>query len=171
MVSNAFRSAAMEETNQQTKFANNISSGIKDIATAIAGVAGFAGLARSGNLLASAAAHTFAGRVGGIGGNIMLANLQERKQMAMQQKQRQDVLKQGIQYTADLVNETLSQNVIDRHAKNQLSTVFEKLTQKYDQGIVNKSGKIATSMGDIDMSSPLGQKILKEGDTENDNDQ
>lgn len=170
MVSNAFRSAAMEETNQQTKFANNISSGIKDIATAIAGVAGFAGLA-SGNLLASAAAHTFAGRVGGIGGNIMLANLQERKQMAVQQKQRQDVLQQGIQYTADLVNETLSQNVIDRHAKTQLSTVFEKLTQKYDQSIVNKSGKIATSMGDIDMSSPLGQKILKEGDIENDNDQ
>ena len=170
MVSNAFRSAAMEETNQQTKFANNISSGIKDIATAIAGVAGFAGL-KSGNLLASAAAHTFAGRVGGIGGNIMLANLQERKQMAVQQKQRQDVLKQGIQYTAGLVDETLSQNVIDRHAKTQLATVFEKLTQKYDQGMVNKSGKIATSMGDIDMSSPLGQKILKEGDTENDNDQ
>ena len=136
MVSNAFRSAAMEETNQQTKFANNISSGIKDIATAVAGVAGFAGLI-SGSLLANAAAHTFAGRVGGIGGNIMIANLQERKQMAMQQKQRQDVLRQGIQYTADLVNETLSQNVIDRHAKTQLSTVFEKLTQKYDKIIKN----------------------------------
>ena len=168
MISSAFRSAAQNAANQQTQFANNISSGIKDAATLAAGIAGFSTLGTN-STLSSAMAHTFAGRVGGIGGNIMLANLQERKDLIKAQKQQSSSLAEGLSLASGLVSQTLGDNPINRNASKQLSTVFEKLSTSVNQGLVDKQGMIDTSIGKVDVNSPLGKKIIMEGES-NDND-
>lgn len=168
MISSAFRSAAQNVANQQTQFANNISSGIKDTATLAAGIAGLSTLG-TGSTLSSAMAHTFAGRVGGIGGNIMLANLQERTDLIKAQKQQSSSLAEGLSLASGLVSQTLGDNPINRNASKQLSTVFEKLSTSVNQGLVDKQGMIETSIGKVDVNSPLGKKILMEGEID-DND-
>ena len=170
MISNAFKSAVTNEANQKTAFAQNISSGGKDALSTIAGIVGLSAMASGGaSSLAYASAHNFAGRVGGIGGNIMLLSMEERKENIIKQRQQQQNLSAGVAMTADLVKETLGNNPINRTAQKSLSTVFEKITGAIDEGVVDKKGKISTSMGDIDINSPLGQRIIK-GDDENDND-
>lgn len=168
MISSAFRSAVQNEAGQQTQFANNISSGIKDTATLAAGIAGLSTLG-TGGTLSSAMAHTFAGRVGGIGGNIMLANLQERKDLIKAQKQQAVSIAEGLVLASGLVSQTLGNNPINRNASKQLSTVFEKLSTSVNQGIVDKKGMIDTSIGKVDVNSPLGKKIIMEGEID-DND-
>lgn len=168
MISSAFRSAAQNAANQQTQFANDISSGIKDTATLAAGIAGLSTLG-TGSALSSAAAHTFAGRVGGIGGNIMLASLQERKQAIKAAAEQQDILKQGIEYTRDLVGNTLKTNAINNFAIKSLDLVFDKLIGARQAGAIDKKGMIDTSIGKVDINSPLGKKILMEGESD-DND-
>lgn len=168
MISSAFKSAAQNVASQQTQFANNISKGMGDAATVAAGVAGISTLG-TGSALSSAMAHTFAGRVGGIGGNIMLANLQERTALIKAQKQQSSSLEEGLNLASGLVSQTLGDNPINRSASKQLSTVFEKLSIAVNQGMVDKQGMINTSLGKVDINSSLGKKILMEGEG-NDND-
>lgn len=168
MISSAFKSAAQNAANQQTQFANNISGGVRDTITGIAGIAGLSTLG-TGSAISSAMAHTFAGRVGGIGGNIMLANLQERTDLIKTQKQQASSLAEGLNLASGLVSQTLGDNPINRSANKQLSTVFEKLGASINQGTVDKQGMIDTSLGKVDINSPLGKKILMEGES-NDND-
>lgn len=168
MISSAFRSAAQNVANQQTQFANNISKGIGDAATIAAAVAGFSTLG-TGSAISSAMAHTFAGRVGGVGGNIMLASLQERAALIKAQKQQSSSLSEGLNLASGLVSQTLGDNPINRNASKQLATVFEKLSVAVNQGTVDKQGMIDTSLGKVDINSPLGKKILMEAEN-HDND-
>ena len=168
MISSAFKSAAQNVASQQTQFANNISKGIGDAATVAAAVAGFSTLG-TGSVLSSAMAHTFAGRVGGVGGNIMLANLQERTDLIKAQKQQSSSLAEGLNLASGLVSQTLGDNPINRSASKQLSTVFEKLSVAVNQGTVDKQGMIDTSLGKVDINSPLGKKILMEGEGNDNN--
>lgn len=167
-ISSAFKSAYVNEVSQQNQGINAITSGVKDVATVIAAVAGLPGLAK-GSAISNAMVHTFAGRVGGVGGNIMLASLQERKDLIKSQKQQASSLAEGLNLASGLVSQTLGDNPINRSANKQLSTVFEKLGVSINQGIVDKQGMIDTSIGKVDINSPLGKKILMEGES-NDND-
>ena len=81
MIQNAFKGAYTSQISAQNQGINTISSGVKDAATLVAGALGFGGALGEG-ALAKGAEHTLAGRVGGVGGNIMLATLQQKKDSA-----------------------------------------------------------------------------------------
>lgn len=155
-ISNAFKSAYANQVSQQNQGINTITSGVKDLATAAIGVAGFAGALGSG-AAATAAKHTLAGRIGGVGGNIMLSTLQEKKDSA-NAKQANSQL-----FSAEDITNTISShlggNPINNNAVKQLSTVFETLQAAKSQKLINKQGNYQTSIGDIDPNSELGKRI------------
>lgn len=122
MISNQFRSAAINEANQQNQLKSTRASGVKDLSIAIVGAMGFSG-ALGDNIVADAAQHVAANRVGGIGGNIMMATLQEKQASAKQQQQ----LKLGKEQIASTVETTLGDNPIHRSAIKELTTVFDKM--------------------------------------------
>ena len=136
-ISNAFKDAYTNQVAQQNKGISTISNGIKDTATAILGGLGFAGSLGSG-MLAKASKHALANKVGGVGGNLMLASMEEKK-VSMQENQA---------FTAEEVTETirgqLGDNPINRSAMKQLGTVFEKLQQAKEEKIINEKGQIET---------------------------
>lgn len=136
MIQHAFTSAYTNRISAQNQTISTISAGIKDTATLALGVAGISG-ALGGDLVSKAAGHMLAGRVGGVGGNIMLASIQE-KQEAVKERQR-------IAASIGTRLENITQKA------QQLETPFNKL--------LNKRGMIETSMGEIDPSSELGRKI------------
>lgn len=135
MISSAFKSASIEATSQQTQGINTITQGVKDLATAIIGVMGFSGAL--GPTVSKGAQHALAGRVGGVGGNLMLATLQQKKA------------------TAEAASQISKSIEIDQAQQIEASkTVFETL--------INKRGKIESSLGEIDPASELGEKIKAE---------
>lgn len=147
MISSAFKSAYQNEVSQQTQGINTITAGVKDALTAAVGITGFAGGLGKG-AFAKGAEHALAGRVGGVGGNIMLATLQQKKETAKAEQEKK--------FTAKEVMSSLEGNPINRSAMKTLSTVFEAI----EEGVMDKEGKIETSLGKIDPSSELGKQIL-----------
>ena len=158
-ISNAFKSAYTNQVAQQNQGINTITTGVKDLATTIAGVAGFTGALGSG-ALAQGAKHALAGRVGGVGGNIMLSTMQEKTQTA---KANEEI---GKLFTSDEVSQTISStlggNPINNSAIKQLGTVFETLQRAKEQNLLNKKGTIDSSIGEIDPNSELGKKVLEQ---------
>ena len=163
MIQHAFSSAYTNQVQAQNQGINTITGGIKDAATLIAGVAGFSGALGNG-ALATGAKHALAGRVGGVGGNIMLATMQEKKDTAQVNQERKNL------FTAEEVGSTikaqLGDNPINRAAVKQLGTVFETLQKAKEEQIINKKGNIESSIGDIDPNSELGKKIIQNLDKE-----
>lgn len=163
MIQNAFKGAYTSQVSAQNQGIDTITGGIKDAATLVAGVLGFSGALGSG-AIAKGAEHALAGRVGGVGGNIMLATMQQKKDSA-QAKENTDKL-----FTSEEVGQTiksqLGDNPINRAAVKQLSTVFETLVQAKEQEIINKKGKIESSIGEIDPNSELGKQIVSNLDKE-----
>ena len=153
MISSAFKSAYTQKESARNRGLGNISEGIKTAGTLGLGVAGFTGALGDG-ALAKASKFAMAGKVGGVGGAIMMATMQEKTDSAKAQKM---FTEQEVQ---DTIASNLGDNPINNAAKKQLSTVFEKLTQAKESGIINTKGKIESSMGDIDPNSELGKKIL-----------
>lgn len=164
MLSNAFRGTVKEESAQRNQVINTATTGIKDLATGVAGVLGFANVFQSAKVDA-ALEHAFASRVGGIGGNIMLASLQEKKESTQANEENKLFSAEEVGAT---IKSTLGDNPINRSATKQLSTVFETLQRAKEEQIINKQGQIDTSFGKVDPNSELGKKIL--GDLKNDND-
>lgn len=167
MIQSAFKSAQQQELAAKTQTINTITTGVKDLATLALGITGFAGGFGSsalGQSIAKGAEHALAGRVGGVGGNIMLATLQQKKESA-QAKQENDNL-----FTAEEVGKTiqtqLGDNPINRAAKKNLATVFETLANAKEEKIINKQGNIESSIGEIDPNSELGKKIIQNLDKE-----
>lgn len=155
-ISNAFKSAYTNQVTQQNQGINTITAGVKDLATTIAGVAGFTGALGSG-VLAQGAKHALAGRVGGVGGNIMLSVMQEKTQTAKANEER------GKLFTSDEVSQTISSTPVD--------TVFETLQRAKEQNLLNQKGTIDSSIGEIDPNSELGKRIVEQmGGNKNDND-
>lgn len=149
MISNAFKSAYQNEVSQRNQGISTVTQGVKDAATAIIGITGFAGGLGSG-ALAKGAEHALAGRVGGVGGNIMLATLQQKKETEKANQEKK--------YTASQVIGALEGNTINRSAIKTLNTVFDFISNESDY--LNKQGKIETSMGEIDPASELGKQIM-----------
>lgn len=164
MISNAFKSAALEETRSKQNVVGTSITGFKDLATAVLGVLGFAGV--GGAAFSTAAKHALAGKVGGIGGNLMLASMDEKVSDA----KLLDAMKQG-SFTKEEVSSTirsqLGDNPINRAAIKQLDTVFNTLQRAKEENII-KDGQIKSNIGDIDPNSDLGKRIL--GGLANDND-
>jgi len=158
MIQHAFKGAYTNQVSAQNKVIGNITQGVKDIATVGLGALGFAGALGDG-VVAEGAEHALAGRVGGVGGNIMLASLKEKRATAEAKETRKDLF--SSEDVASTVESTLGSNPINRSAKKSLSTVFERLTQAKNEGIINKKGSIETDFGDIDPTSPLGRKMLE----------
>ena len=162
MIQHAFSSAYTNQVQAQNQGINTITGGIKDAATLIAGVAGFSGALGNG-ALAKGAKHALAGRVGGVGGNIMLATMQEKTDTAKANQENK-------MFTAEEVGSTikaqLGDNPINRAAVKQLGTVFETLQKAKEEQIINKKGNIESSIGDIDPNSELGKKIIQNLDKE-----
>lgn len=140
MISNAFKGAYVNEVGQETQGIGNITTGIKDLATAVVGSLGFAGAIGSG-AMAKGAEHALAGRIGGVGGNLMLATLEQKKS------------------TAEAAKQVSSALEVDQ--SQQVKTVWETM--------LNKRGMLETSIGEIDPESELGKKVKSEVER-NDND-
>lgn len=153
MISNAFKSAYTNKVNAQNQGINTITGGVKAAGTLALGIAGFAGGLGEG-VAAKAAKYNLATKVGGVGGAIMLSTMKEKEQSAQQQK---DFTREEVEQT---IGSTLGTNPIHNAAKKQLSTVFDKLLQAKQSGIMNKEGNIESSIGEIDPNSELGKKII-----------
>ena len=153
MIQHSFTGAYTNRVSQQNQFASNVWRGAKDVATVATGVAGFTGALGEG-IVAQAAEYNLASRIGGIGGAIMLSSLKEKEDAAKAREEQKQVL------SAEDIQAQLGDNPINRPALKQLNTVFETLTKAKEQGLVNKKGKLETSMGDIDPNSELGKKIM-----------
>lgn len=180
MIQNAFKGAYTSQISAQNQGINTISSGVKDAATLVAGALGFGGALGEG-ALAKGAEHTLAGRIGGVGGNIMLATLQQKKDSAQAKENINKLFtsqKDSAQakentnklFTSQEVGETvkaqLGDNPINRAAIKKLGTVFETLVQAKEQEIINKKGNIESSIGEIDPNSELGKRIVSNLDKE-----
>lgn len=155
MIQSAFKSAYTNQVSAQNQGINNITGGVKALGMAVALGAGIA----TG---AGAQAMKYIGKVAGLGGLLMQDKVQEKKESAKGQKMFSE---EEVQKT---ISSNLGDNPINRSAKKTLSTVFEKLTEAKESGIINKEGKIKSELGDIDPTSELGKKIL--GGLNNDND-
>lgn len=153
MIQHAFTGAYSGEVGTRNQSINAITGGIKDLATTALGIAGFTGALGTG-AAASASKYALAGRIGGVGGAIMLATMQEKAMSAEKKEQTKQL------FTSEQVGETikaqLGDNPINRAALKQLNTVFDTLTNS----ALNKKGMLDTSMGEIDPNSELGKKIL-----------
>lgn len=157
MIQHAFTSAYTNQVSAQNQGIGTIAGGVKDAATLIVGALGFAGALGSG-AFATGAKHALAGRLGGVGGNIMLATMQQKKDSAVAKAATSQL------FTSEEVGSTikaqLGNNPINRPALKTLGTVFETLVKAREQEIMNEKGKIQSNMGDIDPNSELGKKIL-----------
>lgn len=127
MIQHAFTGAYTNKVSQQNQAINTISQGVKDAATLALGGLGFTGALGEG-VAALGAEHALAGRIGGVGGNIMLATLKEKKDSAMANKERKEMFSQNEISTE--IKSQLGSNPINRTAIKNLDTVFETLKKK-----------------------------------------
>jgi hypothetical protein len=124
MIQHAFTGAYTNQVAQQNQVIKTTWGGVKDAATMIAGGLGFSGALGEG-IAAKGAEHALAGRIGGIGGNIMLATMQEKEATQKANESKAKFLEQ--------VAGKLSNNPINRSATNELMTVANKLRQKENE--------------------------------------
>ena len=136
MIQNAFVGAYTNQVGALSKGISTISSGVKDTAAVGLGVAGITGALGEG-VAGKAASHYGAGRIGGIGGNIMLATLQEKKETARLNKKRQEA---------------------------NIKTL--KGLTKQAQELKTPAEMLHTSFGDIPAESELGKKIKEAEEVE-----
>ena len=133
MISSAFKGAYQNHVKQQTQGINTITGGIKDAGTAVLGILGFSGALGNG-VIAEAGKNALANRIGGVGGNIMLATLEEKKQTALQAKSIYDI---EDTYAVDTAFDTaFASNLQNAKA---FTTVWEKLTKKREQKAVESA--------------------------------
>lgn len=123
-MSNNFKSAYVNQVSQQNSGINTAVAGIKDVATLALGIAGFSGALGSG-ALAKAGKHALAGRVGGVGGNIMLSTMTEKTETIKEVEQNKKML--TIDDARNFTINTLQGNNINNSAIKQLRTVFDTL--------------------------------------------
>lgn len=157
MIQHGFTSAYTNRVSQQNQGIGTITSGVKDAATTIAGVAGFSGALGNG-IVSKAAKYGLASRVGGIGGAIMLSTMEEKTASAQAREEQKQVFTS--EEIGDTIKTQLGDNPINRPALKKLNTVFDTLTQARQEGVVNKKGNIESSLGEIDPNSELGKKII-----------
>lgn len=178
MIQHAFTGAYTSEVSARNQGIKTITSGVKDAATLIAGTLGLGAIKDAAKLMAGplglgtlgdgalskGAGHALAGRVGGVGGNIMLATLEEKKDTARIREETNRLF--SAEEVGQTIQSQLGDNPINRSAKKSLGTVFETLANAKIEGLMSKKGQIQSSMGEIDPNSELGKKIISNLDKE-----
>lgn len=150
-ISNAFKGAYTNEVSQRNQTINTVSSGVKELALLGLGIANVA----SGGALAGKMTQ-FVGR--SLGGGAVMSLINQKAKSAKENQETKEML------SKEDIAGMLGDNPINRSAKKQLSTVFDKLAEFKQEGLINKKGQIESSLGEIDPKSELGQKILMEGE-------
>ena len=143
MIQHSFTGAYQSEVNARNQGINTITGGIKDAATLALGITGFAGgfgSSELGKTVAKGAEHTLAGRVGGVGGNIMLATLQQKKESSNAREDTKQLF--SAEEVGQTIQSQLGDNPINRSAKKSLSTVFETLTKAKEVDVIDKEGNL-----------------------------
>ena len=162
MISNAFKGAYQNAVGQQTQTYSTIGEGVKAAGTLMAAALGFSGALGEGTM-AKATQHYAAGRIGGIGGNIMLATMNQKKDTAKEKEKQKQMF--STQEVGEIVKSQLGDNPINRPALKSLNTVFETLQSAREEGLI-EDNKIQTSMGSVDVSSDVGKRIIAQLDKE-----
>lgn len=150
-ISNAFKGAYTNEVSQKNQTINTVTSGVKDLALLGLGIANVA----SGGALAGKMTQ-FVGR--SLGGGAVMSLINQKAESAKDNEETKQML------SKEDVSKVLGDNPINRSAQKMLSTVYDKLTEAKQKGIIDEKGQIETSMGKIDVTSELGQKIITEGE-------
>ena len=155
-ISNAFKGAYTNEVSQRNQTINTVTSGVK--ASIAAGALVSLGISSFmpgaiGN--ASSKMMKYIGNT--IGGQAVISSLNQKQASAQDNQETKQML------SKEDVSAMLGDNPINRSAQKMLSTVYDKLTEAKQQGILNKKGQIESSLGEIDPASELGKKILTEG--------
>ena len=132
--------------------------GIMGVATMALAALGFSGALGEGTV-AKAAQHYAAGRIGGIGGNIMLATMNQKKETAKEKQKQKQMF--SAQEVGEIVKSQLGDNPINRPALKTLDTVFETLQRAKEEWLI-KGNKIQTSMGPVDITSEFGKRTMAE---------
>lgn len=147
-----FKQAYTNKVSQQNQGINTITQGVKSTAIAVGGVAGGVGMAMGagGSGLSGAMAsfaesgvgkmvfQNMAGKIGGIGGNLMAQSMQEKLGSAVSAEQN----KQSIE--ADTVSRMTSElggNPINNNAIKQINTVYDTILQERQNKILNQASK------------------------------
>lgn len=154
MISNAFKGAYTNEVSQRAQSQSNIASGVKAIGGAILTAMGFTSGGLGKGLQGAIA------KVGGLGGAVMNAQMDEKKVSAETKEENQKLFTS--EEVASTISAQLGDNPINRSAKKQLNTVFETLQMAKEQEILNKKGKIDTELGEVDPNSELGKRIISQ---------
>lgn len=158
MISNAFKGAYQNAVGQELQQASTVNSGVMGVATLALAALGFSGALGEGTV-AKAAQHYAAGRIGGIGGNIMLATMNQKKETAKEKQKQKQMF--STQEVGEIVKSQLGDNPINRPALKTLDTVFETLQRAKEEGLI-KGNKIQTSMGPVDITSEFGKRTMAE---------
>ena len=157
MIQHSFTGAYTSQIGAQNQGIGTITSGVKDAATLGLGVAGF-GNALGSEIANKASKYNLAGRVGGVGGAIMLATLKEKKGSAEAREEQKQMFSR--EEVGETIKTQLGDNPINRAAVKKLNTVFDTLVQAKEAGILNKEGMIESELGPIDPTSKAGQQIM-----------
>lgn len=157
MIQHSFTGAYTSQIGAQNQGIGTITSGVKDATTLGLGVAGF-GNALGSEIANKAAKYNLAGRVGGVGGAIMLATLKEKKGSAEAREQQKQMFSR--EEVGETIKAQLGDNPINRPALKKLNTVFDTLVQAKEAGILNEEGKIITNLGELNPNTEVGKQIL-----------
>ncbi len=140
-ISSAFKGAYKEEVSQRNKGIGTVSEGIKSTGTAIVGALGFTGALGTG-ALAEGAKHALAGKVGGVGGNIMLATLNEKTQASQNAKESISIFKEEDTEKIDKAFEQAWGEVRGTPEEDAFTTVWEQVERarkkKQQQKVLEK---------------------------------
>lgn len=132
MISNAFKGAYQNEVTQRNQGINTITSGVKDLGTAVLGVLGFSGALGTGTA-SDVFKHALANRIGGIGGNLMLASMEEKIQNNAQPTIYDIEDTEAVNKAFDDALSSNAQNV------KAFETVWNKLTKSREQQAVKSA--------------------------------
>lgn len=128
----AFKEAYINEVNQQNQGISNITQGVKSAVTLALGMTGFSGGLGDG-IVAEGAKHALAGRIGGIGGNVMLAAMQQKTES----NSRRSIY--DIEDT-EAVNKAFDASVAENPSNiKAYETVWNKLTKAREQRRVSNA--------------------------------
>ena len=133
-----FKQAYTNKVSQQNQGINTITQGVKSTAIAVGGVAVGASMAMGAGSVGKMVFQNMAGKIGGIGGDLMAQSMQEKLDSAVSAEQN----KQSIE--ADTVSRMTSElggNPINNPAIKQINTVYDTILQERQNKILNQASK------------------------------
>lgn len=125
MVSSTFRGTVTQREAARNQTVSTVSRGVQDASIAAIGVMAYSGALGAGTA-SQMAKHALANRVGGIGGNIMVSSIEEKRGTAIQAQEREALLFSPEEFER-ITTKTLEGNRINASALKQMGTVFEVL--------------------------------------------